>query len=188
MFLLLVQISKKNCRNCWTITDMRWCILTSFHFVFIRQYHTHVDDWAVARQTGAVVALCSHYNTVLLPTVQIAPGAGGGIAYVAVSVAVEASGYSNVCFSSISWLPADGAHVKPTLCVSCQTPWYTWSCVPKRKTKQNSQNINVKIICIWCRKSPTSFEEGGTAGDANTHAALSSNSDIKVLSTRQRGS
>lgn len=70
-----------------------------------------MDDSAVAGQAGAGAINCFHYNSVLFSTVQVIPGAGGGVGETRVGVVIKPSCHSNVCFSAIAGLPADGAHV-----------------------------------------------------------------------------
>lgn len=89
--------------------------------------HTHVDGRAVAGQAGAVVILCSHVHRVLLSTVQVVPGAGGGVGETLMGVAIKPSCYCDICFGTITGPPADRAHVVLTLYVGCHIAGDTWS-------------------------------------------------------------
>ena len=96
-------------------------------------WHTHMDDRAVAGHTGAVVILGSHYNSVLLPTVQVVPRARGGVGdTLVVIVAIKASCYGNIWFCTIAGSPADRAHVRLTLSVGGHILGDTWSCGERR--------------------------------------------------------
>lgn len=86
-----------------------------------------MDDSAVAGQAGAVVVLCSHYDSVLLSAVQVVPGAGGGVGETRVRVAIEPSCYGNICFGAVAGPPADRAHVELTLYVGCDIAGDAWS-------------------------------------------------------------
>lgn len=85
-----------------------------------------MDEGAVAGQAGAVVILCSHYNSVIVSTVQVVPGAGGGVGETLVGVAIKPSCYGNICFGAITGPPADGARVKLTLYVGRHILGDTW--------------------------------------------------------------
>lgn len=79
-----------------------------------------MDGGAVAGRAGAIVSLCTHYNSVLISTVQVVPGAGGSTGETLVGVAIKASRYSNVWFSAITGPPADRAHIRLALHIGGQ--------------------------------------------------------------------
>lgn len=86
-----------------------------------------MDDSAVAGQAGAVVILRSHYDSVLLSTVQVVPGAGGGVGETQVGVAIKPSCYGSICYAAIAGPPADRAHVRLTLYIGCYVTGDAWS-------------------------------------------------------------
>lgn len=147
-----------------------------------------MDDRAVAVQAGAVAFLCSHHNSVHLSTVQVVPGAGGGVGETPVGVAVKPSCNGNICFGAVTGPPADRAHVELTLHRGCHVAGDTWSWGEKGggELKYTQACDRSCASCVlWCEiEDHTCFEEGRAAGDAVTLAALSLYSDIVVLSTR----
>ncbi len=102
-----------------------------------------MDGRAVAGQTGAVAILCSHYNSVLLSTVQVVPRAGGVAGETLVGVAIKPSCYGNIRFSAITGPPADRAHVKLTLYIGCDIAGDTWSWGERTEVNMQS-NINTE--------------------------------------------
>lgn len=107
-----------------------------------------MDDGAVAGQAGAVAALRSHYNSVLLSTVQVAPGAGGGVGgETRVGVAIKPSCHGNVCFSAITGPPADRAHVRLTLYIGGHMVGDTWTWGERKVVSSNIHKCVTQVVC-----------------------------------------
>lgn len=106
-----------------------------------------MDERAVAWGAGAVVIPCSHYNSVRLSTVQIVPGAGGVVGEALVGVAIEPSCYSNICFSPVTWTPANRARVKLTLYIVCDIAGDTWGW-GREKGEESNIHMERKRKCV----------------------------------------
>lgn len=74
-----------------------------------------MDDRAVAGQAATVAIGGSHYDGVLLPTLQVSPAAGGGVGETLVCESIQARCFSLICFGTVAGPPADRTQVILTL-------------------------------------------------------------------------